>query len=155
MIRLIQRLHRPEKQIERSSTYPFLHKAFWSGLLTEDLEEEGAGINTRKILNACYFLVLERFFDPDLWEAHYSEKFMRIFEPKNITKFNAADTTMLVQILTSLRLEAPWVFKQLPQQGIEQLAYHYFDHIKVKRIQQLKAWNKHHIAWKRFSTFEN
>ena len=35
-LKLIQRLHRPSKQIERSVTYPFLHKVFWSGILTSE-----------------------------------------------------------------------------------------------------------------------
>ena len=75
LIRVIQNLHRPSKNIERKSSYEFLHQVFWSGLLAN--KRDGSKPTTKIILNATHLLTLERFFDPELWEAHYLENFLQ------------------------------------------------------------------------------
>jgi len=55
IVKLINSLARPSKVIERESSYPFLHKVFWSGLLSKS--EDGSVPSIANILNTSLLLV--------------------------------------------------------------------------------------------------
>ena len=87
-----QTLRRPTKTIEKRTSDEFMYKVFWSGLLAKG--KNGLKPTTDIILNATHMLVLEQYYDPDLWETHYLENFQQVLSPESTLRLNAPDMSM-------------------------------------------------------------
>lgn len=79
-------MHKPSKIIEKKPSDTFLHNVFWSGLLAKG--RDGEKPKRAYVLNVALKLVLERFFDPDLWEAHYLENFLEAVSQPSVQVYN-------------------------------------------------------------------
>ena len=73
---------------------------------------------------------MDQFFDPDLWDKHYMENFLEAFSQESVQVYNLPNASMALQILASLKKEAPWLFDKLPREDIEYLLAQCADRFK-------------------------
>ena len=71
-----------------------------------------------------------RFYDPDLWEAHYLANFREALTEEAVLMHNDADVMMTFQILVSLQKEAPFIYEKLDRKHVENFVEHYFNKMK-------------------------
>ena len=80
---------------------------------------------------------MERFFDPDLWQAHYLQNFLSVIDAETVSVFNEADMLMTLQILANLKKEAPWLYEEVGTSRLNLLADHYFNQVKEQRVESV------------------
>jgi len=68
---------------------------------------------------------------------------------------NEKDMTMVMQILVCLNKEAPWVYEQIKESSISNLAEHYFKHIKPRRIVIFSGYETKKMGRNRNFNFES
>ena len=123
-------MSRPKKEIEGSNSLVFLNKVFWSGHLTNQNLQTNSSRWLANTLNSIHWLILFRFYDPDLWEAHYLASFRQVLTEEVILMHNNADIMMTFQILASLFKEAPFIYEKLDKKEVNFFINHYFDKMK-------------------------
>ena len=99
--------------------------------------------------------MLEQFFDPDLWKTHYLSYFLNVLDDENLRKYNRTDFNMALQILCSLKKEAPWIFEEIEPAQLEKFADIYFNRIKKKSVTKQKQYEKQVTKFERREGFEN
>ena len=105
---------------------------FYSGLLSDIPESESNFKKRRSTIDSCHKLVNERYFDPDLWqEVGYLANLQKVLVPEEVARYNNPDFLMTLQILTCLKKEAPWIYKELDCSPVADV---YFDEAKGKFI---------------------
>ena len=110
---------------------------------------------TKIVLNATHLLITERFFDPELWEAHYLENFLEAISSEYVQKYNLKDMTMVLQILASLKKEAPWIFEKIDKRDLENLVDNFFNVYKAVQQKHIEKFHMSNRSKEKEGNFEN
>ena len=95
------------------------------------------------LLTNLHRLVFDLFFDPDVWNSYsLISQLNKVMKRPEL--FNTQDSVMTIQVLASLKAEAPFLFEQIDQKNLQKFHEHYFDLQKQRFSDNQQMQKKSH-----------
>lgn len=64
---------------------------------------------------------MNRVFNTQLWDAFYFDMLLDALQKENVQKYNVSQGVMTLQVLVSLKAEAPELFARIPRHVLAHL----------------------------------